>query len=541
MLGTLSKIWLGIPLKIESEVIGVIAVQSYTDASLYTEKDMKILEFVSDEIATAIQRKRAEDALRKSEEKFRDLFENANDAIWTADVKGRYISVNHLFEDLLGYRKEELIGKKSVYLVAPESREKSIENYKKALSGEPAEYELVAPTKDGERRIHWERLRPLRKNGEIIGVQGIGRDITERKRAAKKVQEERNKAQKYLDIAGVIFLVLDANQNVVLINRKGCEILEYKETEIVGKNWFDNFLPEKIRGDVRNAFKKLIVGERKPEKYFENVILTKAGEERLVAWHDTIISDEEGNIIGTLSSGEDITERKKAEEKYINQLKSMIDIGISMRMELKLENLLQNICNMIVKSLGWRQVILSLRDYDAGTSRPVAMAGYDKKTVREALSKPPASLKGTNKFLRDEFKISCSYFVNHNNWEEMKKYPAEIIVTPVKDLKPGGWNEKDVLLIPIQGKKNILGFISPDNPVNGERPTKETVQALEIFANQAAVAIENARLYKELQSRLREFETFYKATMGREKRVIELKHQVNELLERLGEEKKYRV
>lgn len=127
------------------------------------------------------ERQKMIEMIKNSEERFRDLFENANDAIWTADLEGKYITVNSLFGKLLGFKKEELIGKKSIYLVAPESRKESIENYKKALAGESTEYEVVVLNKKGERRIHWERLRPLREKGKIIGVQGIGRDITERK------------------------------------------------------------------------------------------------------------------------------------------------------------------------------------------------------------------------------------------------------------------------------------------------------------------------------------------------------------------------
>jgi len=128
------------------------------------------------------------ETIKKSEERFRDLFENANDAIWTADTKGRYISVNRLFRNLLGYKKEELIGKKSIHFVDSELRQESIENYKKALSGKAVEYELDLLNKDGEKRTHRERLRPLKENGKIIGVEGIGRDITERKKN-EKLQE----------------------------------------------------------------------------------------------------------------------------------------------------------------------------------------------------------------------------------------------------------------------------------------------------------------------------------------------------------------
>ena len=128
------------------------------------------------------------ETIKKSEERFHDLFENANDAIWTADTKGRYISVNRLFRKLRGYKKEELIGKKFIHFIDSESRQESIENYKKALSGKAVEYELNLLNKDGEKRIYRERLRPLKENGKIIGVQGIGRDITERKQNEKLQQ-----------------------------------------------------------------------------------------------------------------------------------------------------------------------------------------------------------------------------------------------------------------------------------------------------------------------------------------------------------------
>ncbi|MDT8281183.1 MAG: PAS domain S-box protein [Gammaproteobacteria bacterium] len=112
----------------------------------------------------------------------------------------------------------------------------------------------------------------------------------------------------------------------MLINNRGCEILGYKEEEIVGKNWFENFLPRRMRKDVKNVFKKLMVEEMGPLEYFENPVLNKDGNERLIAWHNTILRDEQGCITGILSSGEDITKRKKAEEQLLDhqeKLKSL--------------------------------------------------------------------------------------------------------------------------------------------------------------------------------------------------------------------------
>jgi PAS domain S-box-containing protein len=125
----------------------------------------------------------------------------------------------------------------------------------------------------------------------------------------------KDKAQQYLDIAGVILVAIDADRRVTLINQKGCEVLEGTAAEIIGKDWFGTFIPENMRPDVIQAFHRLMSGEIEPVEYFENPVLTQGGRERLIAWHNALLRDDGGNIVGTLSSGEDITEQKHAEKQ----------------------------------------------------------------------------------------------------------------------------------------------------------------------------------------------------------------------------------
>ncbi|MGB8227178.1 MAG: PAS domain S-box protein [Sedimentisphaerales bacterium] len=141
------------------------------------------------------------------------------------------------------------------------------------------------------------------------------RDITDRKQARIKLQKQRDRAQQYLDVAGVMLLVIDQDGKVSLINKKGCEILGYRENEIIGKDWFDTFIPERIREQIKAVEKRIKTGETKELEYCENPVLTKNGEERLIAWHNTILCDEDKKTVKSLCSGEDITERKKTEEK----------------------------------------------------------------------------------------------------------------------------------------------------------------------------------------------------------------------------------
>jgi PAS domain S-box-containing protein len=130
-----------------------------------------------------------------------------------------------------------------------------------------------------------------------------------------------NPTQTYLDLAGVMFVAIDSDQKVTLINQKGCQIIGLTKEEILGKNWFDTFIPEKIRDEIRAGFLDLMRGLIESMEYLENPILLANGEERIISWHNTVLRDEFGRVVGTLSSGEDITERRKAESALEDERK----------------------------------------------------------------------------------------------------------------------------------------------------------------------------------------------------------------------------
>jgi PAS domain S-box-containing protein len=158
------------------------------------------------------------------------------------------------------------------------------------------------------RRIWTEthKIPILDKSGRAYRVITIIRDITERKQSDDKLQQ-------YLNITKVMIIAINNNGKVTLSNRKASEILGYKQEEIQGKNWFDNFIPVDSRDEVKSVFFKVMSGELEPVEYYENPIVTSNGNERIIAWHNTYLKDDGGNIAGTLSSGEDITERKHLE------------------------------------------------------------------------------------------------------------------------------------------------------------------------------------------------------------------------------------
>lgn len=131
----------------------------------------------------------------------------------------------------------------------------------------------------------------------------------------------------YLDLAGVIIVALNKEGNITLLNKKGYEILGYKEGELNGKNWFETCLPKYRKEEVSRVFKELIRGEFKPVEFHQNPVLTSSGEERIISWHNAPLYDADGNVIGTLSSGEDITElikmKEELEQKVVERTKEL--------------------------------------------------------------------------------------------------------------------------------------------------------------------------------------------------------------------------
>ena len=287
-------------------------------------------------------RKQAEDALRNSEERFRQLFEVGNDAVFvhgmTPDGKPtNFIEVNEVACKRLGYTREELLKMSPLDIDASEMTNQRPDIIKDFISNKKAVFEMVHVAKDGKHIPVEIGARLFELKGQKMAL-SIARDITDRKKAEAVIRQERDRAQMYLDVAGVMFVAIDLDERVILINKKGCEALGYGYDEIVGQNWFNTFIPEISRDDVKGAFTKLISEEDGSVEYFKNPVLRKDCGLRIIAWHNTVIRNEAGDIVTTLSSGEDITERKKAEDevkKNIDELERFQKITVKREFRIK--------------------------------------------------------------------------------------------------------------------------------------------------------------------------------------------------------------
>ena len=259
--------------------------------------------------------------LKLSEERFRLITSNARDVIYkiklVPDFKCEYISPAVV--SFTGYKPKDFYADYSLYKKIVHKEDlRLMELCFNPDKVRDSIFQIRWLHRDG--RVVWmEQVNSVvyDNDGRLIGIEGIARDISKRKEMEKALKTERDMAQRYLDIAGVIILVLDTKGNITMLNKKGCQVLGFKEHELTGRSWIDNFVPDNLKNEVEDRFKKLISGESKPSSYYENWIKTASDKERLIAWNNSILTDNEGKIVGTLSSGEDITDRRNIEQDLL--------------------------------------------------------------------------------------------------------------------------------------------------------------------------------------------------------------------------------
>jgi PAS domain S-box-containing protein len=143
--------------------------------------------------------------------------------------------------------------------------------------------------------------------------------------------ETKNLAQFYFDQADAFMVAIRGDEVVVDINKNACEILGYSKEEVVGKNWFENFVPPKERANIRRLFHDMLSGPLH-HVHYEHSVVTKTDEKMVFNFHNVLVSDEEGRTVGTLSSGADITERMK-KEKLMREVENRLIVTLDYMIE----------------------------------------------------------------------------------------------------------------------------------------------------------------------------------------------------------------
>ncbi|WP_200345629.1 EAL and GGDEF domain-containing protein [Halochromatium glycolicum] len=270
-------------------------------------------------------------ALQASEERFALAMRGSNDGVFDWDLETNRVYYSPRWKAMLGYADDELENTLDTWerLVAPDDRLASWRMLQDYMEGKRDDFttEFRMRHKDG----HWVEVLSRAylardADGKPARVVGTHVDITERKRSQRQIEAERARAEQYLRVAGSILLALDREGRITLINPKGCEVIGLAESELLGRDWITGFIPEAERDAVASILAHLLQDDGQASEYVEGHLLTAQGDERLIAWHNRVVRDAEGRPTGTLSSGEDVTEQRAAEQALQEERRFLQDI-----------------------------------------------------------------------------------------------------------------------------------------------------------------------------------------------------------------------
>jgi len=258
------------------------------------------------------ERKRAEEALRDSEERFRAIVENAPFGYYRVGKEGLWQYVNPVWERMHGYSLKDVMGKPFEITQTREDVEKARQLVKQALAGETITGEFSRTTRLGTIEYHSFNIQPVRQGNEIVAIEGFINDITERKQAEEALRETRDYLEKLIDYANAPITVWDTNFTITRFNHAFERLTGRPAGEVVGQR-LEVLFPEAERAASMEQIARALRGEF--WELIEISILHQNGEVRRVLWNSANIAGPDGRtVVATIAQGTDITERKQAEE-----------------------------------------------------------------------------------------------------------------------------------------------------------------------------------------------------------------------------------
>jgi PAS domain S-box-containing protein len=264
------------------------------------------------------EERRAQNALRKSEKEYRSVVEDQTEFIvrWLPD--GVRTFVNDSYCRYFGKSRDELIGSSFFPLITEEDREKVIKRIEALTPESPvstADHRVVRA--DGSTGWNqWTDRALFDEEGRLIEFQSVGRDITERRLAEEALKASKEFSEELIATANAIIVVLQADGKIATFNRFAEELTGYRKEDVLGKNWFDLFVPADEK-DALHAVHENVLRDAPEASSYENFIITKNSEKRLISWNNHSVRDNTGQVIGAIAIGVDITEHKLAEEQLV--------------------------------------------------------------------------------------------------------------------------------------------------------------------------------------------------------------------------------
>lgn len=248
---------------------------------------------------------------RSQQTKVDALLDAIPDSIFIQDFEGKildyYPAINGQF-----LNPDSLVCGRNMAEVFPEQL---IEIYQKAFTSIRKNRKPVEETfswKNPELNHYEVRLVPMNDHK----ILSIVREVTESIQTKIELEKERFRLKYYLDTAASMFVVVDQNYRIILANQKTCEVLGYLPDQIIGLNWFENFIPKIDQEKQKDLFNEIVQLKHELPEYYENQILTKNGI-RLIRWRNALLRNAQNQVTGLICSGVDITERQRTEQELL--------------------------------------------------------------------------------------------------------------------------------------------------------------------------------------------------------------------------------
>jgi PAS domain S-box-containing protein len=310
LVGTPSPSWLGVPLKTASETLGVLVVQHYERDDAYSEQDVEFLTSVGFQIALAIERKRADEALIESERRFRDLFYDAPVGYHELDTEGRITGVNTTELLMLGYSSAEMIGHHVWEFI--EEAEIARQTFAAKLAGkEPlGTVERSFRRKDGtllEVQLDDQMLKD--PGGQFIGIRATMQNIVARKLTEQALRDSEGRFRDLFENASDLVCTMDLGGNLISLNKSGERMTGYSEGEALKMNLAQMVTPETLGLTREMTNRKL---EQDITTTYELDLIRKDGGVVTLEISSRLLH-QHGKEIGIQAIGRDITQRKQVE------------------------------------------------------------------------------------------------------------------------------------------------------------------------------------------------------------------------------------
>ncbi len=443
------------------------------------------------------EQKKAESAGKQNEQRYKTLADSSPDLVFVIDRQARIKYANNRAASVVGLAGEQAIGR-SITEFFPRhinqvQQEQLVEVFEK---GRAAHYELPTPVGD---RVMWLEtwLVPLSdESGEVHEVMGVCRDLTERINMENALKESENKYRQIFEGISEGIYRSTPDGKLLFANPSLVRMLGYDSPEQIQGLDLNNRVY--LDGSTRERFIKQI--ERDGEvQGFEAQMMSRDGSVLTVSENARLIRDEGGRPLYYEGTLEDVTVRKKAEQALKDEkgkLEHLFKVGLSVARAQDLQEKLDLTIKGIAECRLFRKAVIVLEDSNGYRSH-IAQYGLSSEVVENIEKSPVTDDRRKSRIFLDKYRISNSYFIPHGETEVHKYFAARFVSQNYKST--GTWHREDALIIPLSIKGLKVGYLSVDEPYDGDIPGIETVHLLELFANQAAIAVENIRLYNDLE------------------------------------------